>query len=159
MIPHASRTAPPSRSQSLGASSDDHSTETLVRNLRTPNHATQIHFLYENDGKEADDYLHNPYHEKMGTRGDGDGKGLRTLSSEEMSACREQRSFALLSCRGLINIFVLLLITVALVGLFAVYPVFTEVWTRTHSTALFGWNLGGRSRRVAPTSALIHHAS
>jgi len=90
------------------------------------NHALETHFLYDSKNPEHDDYLHNP------------------TSSAQHDAIIEKRTCSLVSIRGFLNVIALVLIILALIGMFGAYPVIQEAYTRQMSY-MGGFGLGGES--------------
>ncbi|KAK9899858.1 glycoside hydrolase family 16 protein [Cystobasidium minutum MCA 4210] len=87
----------------------------------TANHASETHFLYDAKDPEADDFMHNP---------------------GQHDAIVERRSCSLISIRGLLNVVALVTIMLALIGLFAAYPIIQEIYSRRLSY-MGGFGLGG----------------
>lgn len=87
----------------------------------TANHASETHFLYDAKNPEQDDYMHNP---------------------TQHDAIMERRSCSMVSIRGFCNVIALVLIMLALIGLFGAYPVIQEAYIAQMSY-MGSFGLGG----------------
>ena len=98
------------------------STLTLARPYYTANNASEAHFLYDTKDPERDDYMHNP-----GPHDD----------------IADNRTCTLLSLRGVLNVAALVIIMLAMVGMFGAYPIITQI-QQLRPGNQGAWNLGGR---------------
>lgn len=85
------------------------------------NTAMESHFLYDTKEAEPDDYMHNP------------------TPHDDIA---DKRSCTILSMRGFLNVLALLLIMLALVGMFGAYPIIDQI-TKLSGSYHGAWNLGG----------------
>lgn len=109
---------------STAPSSSGHDSATVISQVRyTANHALETHFLYDTKTPEADDHLHNP---------------------SQHDAVWESGSCSIMNIRGVCNVLAMVVILMALIGVFAIYPVIHEISLR-RLTNLGGFGLGGKS--------------
>ena len=90
----------------------------------TANHASETHFLYDPKNPEQDDFMHNP---------------------SQHDAIMEKRTCTMMSIRGFCNVATLVLIILALVGMFGAYPVILEIYTRRGGPLASAFGPGGES--------------
>ena len=87
----------------------------------TANTAMESHFLYDTKEAEPDDYMHNP-----GPHDD----------------IADKRTCTILSMRGFLNVLALIVIMLALIGMFGAYPIIDQI-TKLSGNYHGAWNLGG----------------
>lgn len=85
------------------------------------NTAMESHFLYDTKDAEQDDYMHNP------------------TPHDDIA---DKRTCTILSMRGFLNALALLLIMLALIGMFGAYPIIDQI-TKLSNNYHGAWNLGG----------------
>lgn len=127
--PYAVRSGGPfAGGAAVGSSSQGHdSVQVLQQPNYAANHALETHFLYDSKNPEQDDYMHNP--------------------SSQHDAIIERRTCSLVSIRGFCNVAALVLIILALIGMFGAYPVIQEAYTRQMSY-MGGFGLGGEFESI-----------
>lgn len=121
--PYATRSTARLIGTPQGSSLGHDSVQVLAQPNYAANHALETHFLYDAKNPEHDDYLHNP-------------------ATAQHDAIIERRTCSLVSIRGFLNVIALVLIILALIGMFGAYPIIQEIYSR-HLSYMGGFGLGG----------------